>query len=203
MAGQQSLSRTLTGAASVRFRHNETAFICEMSAKMLHNWVGEGRVVPAEPGSRGRYSGHRYSPQQLLGLAIVAAFVRSKRGCSADYVKEVLDTFTDMPDSALEHWLSTRRDAYTEEARAKWDKSPLFDPPPKTMTDFSIPPKEVPFVQVWTPSDEELLCDMICRVERVKEAILKRLGIEPPRGITNGFAGMDVAMERKAGKPVL
>jgi hypothetical protein len=150
---------------SLTFTLEETADICLMRPRLLHRWIEDGRLTPAVPGSKGRGLWHRFSPMQLIGLAIAAGMAKSKRGCSLAYVEEVLTTFSAMSESALEHWLAIRRDVYSEEARAVFDQAPIFGSD-----------DDVSFMM---PSDVETIRDVVGRVERVEEAIRRRLGLSP------------------------
>jgi hypothetical protein len=152
------------------FDLRETAEVCLMRPRLLHDWIQKKRLVPAVASS-GPGFGHGFAPQQLIGLAIVAGFIWSKRGCSTAYVQEVLDTFTAMPVSALEDWLKIRKDAYTEEVRAKWEtRTTIFGHPKEDAFDF-------PMVR----SDIELMKDVIGRVERVQQVIKLRLRLATER----------------------
>jgi hypothetical protein len=154
-----------TRLGSLTFTLEETAEICLMRQKLVHKYIELGLLTPAVPGSKGRGCWHRFSPQQLIALAVAAGLVRSKRGCSLEYVNEVIETFSNMSESVLEHWLAVRRDAYTEEAKAKFDKAAIFE-----LAD------DVEVFGVVVEPDMETLRDVVGRVDRVEEAILKRLG---------------------------
>jgi DNA-binding transcriptional MerR regulator len=150
------------------FSLNEAAEICLVRSRLLHRWIEEGRLVPAVSGSKGRGRTHRFSPQQLLGITVVAGLIWSKRGCSAEYGKEVMHHFGKMSAETLDHWLGlgepaqrkSRIDERTEEAFAAWKQgTPILQ-------NLGNPQ---------LPGDAEALRDIMTRLERTERAIKETL----------------------------
>jgi hypothetical protein len=146
----------------------EAASIVLVKPKLLHKWVESGRIVPAVLGSKGRGNSHRFSAQQLLGIAAAASLIRST-GASVEYTKEVLRLFGDMSDDALDHWLSADKHSdRTEEAFGVWKTAPILQ-------DLGNP-----------PADEDAIRDLVGRMERAEHAIKARRGIGRGLSIQRG-----------------
>jgi hypothetical protein len=144
---------TAARLAKLSFLLEEAAEISLFRPQGLRKWIAKGRLVPAYPGSVGRP--HRFSPQQLVGLAVSAGMIKSPRGCSPEYAYRMVALFGAMSDEALAWWLG-QRDAWTEEAFAVWRGH--------------LPGVE----EGTTPADERAFEELKERVRRVGDAILAR-----------------------------
>src|SRR5687767_14319504 len=91
------------------FTINEVAAAAGMPAQTLRNWVSEGVLAPAGPGTVGRGVGHRLSAQQAVGLAYVAALCDSERGCARAFAAKTLAHFEGMSDRLVERFLDDER----------------------------------------------------------------------------------------------
>ncbi len=108
----------------------EVTELTGLPGQTLRDWITQGRIVPAYPGGRGKGKQHRFSHEQLIGLTVAAACLRSEIGCGHDYAARAARMFGDMDDRALMAWLrqgGTPEDdfdaARSEEAIATVDDS--------------------------------------------------------------------------------
>jgi hypothetical protein len=172
------MTTQLTLGAVPCFTVEETVDICEVKAQAIRNWVSEGSLTPAVPGGKGRSKPHRFSGQQLLGIAAVGA-MNSHRWTSRTQADAVLQMFSDMPDSALRHWLGVGQDARTQEADAAFASHPLFLD--HGSAGHGVGPDEGGRLR--SPLLETVQAEVRRRMERAEDAIRRRM-----RGQRDRFA---------------
>jgi hypothetical protein len=170
--------QTTLGAVPT-FTLEEAAEICQVKAQILRNWVAAGDITPALPGGKGRGKVHRFSGQQLLGIAAVGAMY-AHRWTSRTQADAVLQMFSDMPDSALLHWLGVVQDARTEEADAAFASHPLFLD--HGSAGNGVGPDEGGRLR--SPLLETVQAEVTRRMERAEKAIRRRM-----RGQRDRFDG--------------
>jgi hypothetical protein len=156
-----TLSRSLT------FTVEEAAKIAQWRPQSLRNWITAGRLTPAYPGLPAKGKGHRFAPQQLLGMAAVSAMAAKKWTCT-HHAQEILKGFSEMSDQALLDWLGMGDAAgHTEEAGAVFAHHSIFAN------------KDLPS----TPEFEAVAAEVNKRMIFAEEAIRRRL-----RGQRDRFA---------------
>jgi DNA-binding transcriptional MerR regulator len=169
------------------FTLEEAAEVCGLNPQVLRNWVSGGHITPAIRGSTGRT--HRFSCQQLLGLASIGALIRSERGCSRSYARELMARFEAITDAALADWMGGRADTCTEEGSAAWASIPEDTPVLGARNSAAL------------PSDVETERDIERRHRRVKDAIRARLGLAAPSAADRPRAGSGKATAAPAPAP--
>jgi hypothetical protein len=149
---------TMTGRR-VDFTLSEAAQITQLRPQAIRDWVMYGHIVPLVRGTSGPGNQHRFSGQQLIGMAAVSAMA-AHRWCSKDQAIEVLRTFAEMSDLALMDELGMGDAAgHAEEAAAAFALKPLF-------MNRGLPR---------SPRFEEVLAEMNRRIDKAGEAIRRRL----------------------------
>jgi len=175
------MSMTSLTAGQLRWSLERTADICVIPIRTLREWVAVGLLRPVVAGGKGGVGKcHLLSTQQLYGLVVVDALIRSQRGCGRSYARSVLECFQAMTESVLEVWMGERTDDYAEEAVAAWTSSQAAEP---CLIDRGEPA---------LPGDDEAVADMTERHYRIDAAIRERLGQPSSR-----TAGRSRASSRK------
>lgn len=106
------------GEARITFDLERTATLCDVEPQRLRNWISDGVIEPAIAGTRGRGKAHRFSAQQIIGLAAAVSMSRSLRGCSHEFFQQVFSRHANWKWSAVEQFLGLRNDAWSKEAFA-------------------------------------------------------------------------------------
>ncbi|MBI1915632.1 MAG: MerR family transcriptional regulator [Planctomycetes bacterium] len=141
------------------FTTKEVAEICEVSAQTLRDWIAEGMIVPAVAGGKGRGCSHRFTAQQVLGIAVAVALWDSPRGCRRGYFAATAAHYNDWQWTALEHVLGLRKDEWSAEEFAK-----AVGPRSESLTADRL-----------LPEDVEMVRRMVRMMERARDAIRERL----------------------------
>jgi hypothetical protein len=151
----------------VLFTAEETAVLVKMNLHVLRNWIQQSVIKPVVKGGRGPGNPYKFSAQQLLGLVVVNALLRSKRGCSRAYAQEIIAVWSSMSDEALSEWLSVYSgelsDERTEESFAVWKTASIF----------------VPLRDQDLPSDKQASAEIESGLQVAEREILRRLRERP------------------------
>jgi hypothetical protein len=160
------------------FDIRESAAVTGIDRQSLANMVAAGVIRPALWGRKGPTLGHRFSPAQLLGLAVVGALRDSPRRAGTAYQKEVLTYFEGLDPGSLAWWLEVRTDEGAREAAAASFTSPDAT---RIFGDRGRPRLD---------SDARTAEDVLARIDRVAEAVARRCGLaDPAPGRMGGTPG--------------
>jgi hypothetical protein len=144
----------------VTFTLKEAAAITQLRPQAIRDWCMYGHLTPVVHGTPGPGKQHRFSGQQVIGLAAVSAMY-AKKWTTRTMGNAVLQMFSEMSDAALLDWLGlddpSGRGA---EAGAAFDTHPLFLDHGRRMSG---------------PKFEEVNREMKFRMERAEDAVRRRL----------------------------
>lgn len=101
----------------ITFTLQETARICGFDPQRLRQWISEGLLNPAVRGGRGPGNGHRFTPQQMIGLAMAWSFAPKR--CPTEVAIGKVNGCAKWKWSVVEHMLALNQDEFTEEAWAQ------------------------------------------------------------------------------------
>jgi hypothetical protein len=112
--------KTIKADSRFRFSSDAAAKIAEVKPRALRLMVEHGTITPAVRGSRGGSRSHQFTAQCVLGIAVAAGLIWSKRGCSQEYAKAVVDHWSGITDDVLRQMVGLTDDWWASEQAAVW-----------------------------------------------------------------------------------
>jgi hypothetical protein len=101
------------------FTTKELARLTGMNLKTIQKWIFKGWLRPAVRGlgGRGELYGHRWSPQQAIGMAAIAGMYQGIYSLGHESIKQLMADMEAITDRQIEVWLGPD-DPWTQELGA-------------------------------------------------------------------------------------